>query len=127
MDYEKEYKEARERAKEYSASEVVKNIIEYIFPELKESEDEKVKKAIKYSLDYMFTNNTTIFEVNKEQCIAWLEKQSELKPVSWTEEDEKTVGNLLSELSNLSTRNLIKEETRKKYTDWLKSLRPQNN
>ena len=51
-----------------------------LFPELEESEDERIKKAIKYGLDYVFTNNTTVCETTKEQCLAWLEKQGEKKP-----------------------------------------------
>jgi hypothetical protein len=59
---------------------VSQEVAEKYFPELKESEeseDERVKKAIKYGLDYVFTNNTTIYETTKEQCLAWLEKQGE--------------------------------------------------
>lgn len=55
--------------------------------ELKESEDEKIKKAIKYGLDYVFTNNTTVYETTKEQCLAWLEKQGHMldpdKVIEW--------------------------------------------
>ena len=60
-----------------------------LFPELEESEDERIKKAIKYGLDYVFTNNTTIYETTKEQCLAWLEKQGE-KP-TWSEEDIRKI------------------------------------
>ena len=59
---------------------VSQEVAEKYFPELKESkesEDERVKKAIKYGLDYVFTNNTTVYETTKEQCLAWLEKQGE--------------------------------------------------
>ena len=41
-------------------------------------------------------------------------------------EDEKLVKNLISTLSNLYARNLIEKETKEKYTNLLKSLRPQN-
>ena len=44
---------------------------------IEESEDERIKKAIKYGLYYVFTNNTTVYETTKEQCLAWLEKQGE--------------------------------------------------
>jgi hypothetical protein len=47
MDYEKKYKDAFERAKEnYHAGCLVPALLEYIFPELKESENEKIKKEI---------------------------------------------------------------------------------
>ena len=45
------------------------------FPELKESMEEKIIKAIKYGLDHVFTNNTTVYETTKEQCLSWVEKQ----------------------------------------------------
>ena len=64
----------------------------FFIPELKESEeseDERIKKAIKYGLDYVFTNNTTVYETTKEQCLAWLERQGE-KP-TWSEEDIRKI------------------------------------
>lgn len=63
---------------------VSQEVAEKYFPELKESEeseDERVKKAIKYGLDYVFTNNTTVYETTKEQCLAWLEKRGEQNKV----------------------------------------------
>lgn len=56
---------------------VSQEVAEKYFPELKESEDIRIIKAIKYGLDHVFTNNTTVFEVTKEQCLSWLEKQGE--------------------------------------------------
>ena len=56
---------------------VSQEVAEKYFPELKESESLRIIKAIKYGLDHVFTNNTTIFEVTKEQCLSWLEKQGE--------------------------------------------------
>ena len=50
MDYEKKYKEALERAKIWkyksSLSKDEQAILDAIFPELKESEDEKIKKDL---------------------------------------------------------------------------------
>lgn len=46
------------------------------------------------------------------------------KPVEWSDEDEKMIANLRSTLANLSVRGLIKKETERKYSAWLKSLRP---
>ena len=74
MDYEKKYKEALERAKQFSETpylEDSKGIVEYIFPELQESEDERIRKSL---IDML---------KNDEKCylkeIAWLEKQGEQK------------------------------------------------
>ena len=72
----KAYDEAIERAKEELGSGCFnKGSIEYIFPELKESEDEKSKKWI---LEYFYDGLRKSDEQFKEQfktAIAWLEKQ----------------------------------------------------
>ena len=66
MDYEKLYNEAIERAKKHCADYVV----ETIFPELAESEDEKIRGAI---IDHLKDNNLI-------EWANWLEKQGEQKP-----------------------------------------------
>ena len=77
MDYEKAYKEALERAKEefYASNSFGKGTIEYIFPELAESEDERIRKDIivlvKDWWDRVNKDNIS----TKETMIAWLEKQ----------------------------------------------------
>jgi hypothetical protein len=48
-----------------------------------------------------------------------------LFPELMESEDEKLIKNLISTLSNLYARNLIEKETKEKYTNWLKSIRPQ--
>lgn len=49
----------------------------HILPELAESEDEKIRRAIRICIDSVFANSDTVYEVNKEQILAWLEKQDE--------------------------------------------------
>ena len=73
MDYEKAYEEAMERAKAGMP-------IDEVFPELKESEDEKIRKAIvKYFKSYSKTENIVSYNgVATEDIIAYLEKQKEL-------------------------------------------------
>ena len=53
--------------------------LETLIPELKESEDEKIRNRILLSLekDLMATKNSGCDTQDLEQCIAWLEKQSE--------------------------------------------------
>lgn len=49
MDYERKYKLALERARqfiEHPLQEDSANIVEHIFPELEESEDERIRKTI---------------------------------------------------------------------------------
>ena len=88
MDNEKKYKDALERAKEikeimYSnlSTESCKAVSEYIdaiFPELAESEDERIINAI-----ISFLRMTSLYSSNgckKPEMIAWLEKQKEQEP-----------------------------------------------
>lgn len=80
MDYEKMYNEAQERAKRILCNlpEGAASIsdIENIFPELRESEDERIRKAIIKSIE----EDSSVYEqeVSKEQMLAYLEKQKEL-------------------------------------------------
>ena len=78
MDYEKAYNKALERAKKwYNAPNADKiptyanRIIVELFPELKESEDKKIRGAI---IDHLKDNNLI-------EWAAWLEKQGEEKPI----------------------------------------------
>lgn len=85
MNYEKKYEEALERAKNLhkDAIEMGENIrakqCEIIFPELKESEDEKIRKAL-----IRFHKSTIDVDgIKGEDIIAWLEKQG----TSYTKRD----------------------------------------
>ncbi len=86
MDYEKKYKEALERAKEqlesarafdYKEGQIahdIRTVTYAIFPELKESEDEKIKNE----LAHYFTKGKeylSLCSFSKEEILAWLEKQ----------------------------------------------------
>ena len=75
MEYEKKFKEALERAKVAHKDEDrhLKATLERIFPELKESEDEKMRKSIIYAL-----RNGGFYSKDKtDEAIAWLEKQKD--------------------------------------------------
>ena len=79
MNYEKLYKEALERAKEYltpNTPECVDtlSVITTIFPELKESEDEKVRKGI---IELVKQSSEILNKKNQERMLVWLEKQSD--------------------------------------------------
>lgn len=81
MDYEKKYKEALERARQFSEhplQEDSSNIVEYIFPELRESENERTRKEIISFLQ--LPHKQFVGERKQEKWIAWLEKQGEQKP-----------------------------------------------
>lgn len=81
MDYEKNYKEALERAEQLYAEDCsaeAKDACEYIFPELAENEDERIRKAL---IEH-FTNYEVCFNdgTHSSNVLAWLEKQKDWKP-----------------------------------------------
>ena len=100
MDYEKKYKEALERTKSWVKGEhpeyfrETQKAAEFIFPELKESEDEKIRKEIKELVMQPTWKTEKEFNRRKE-LIAWLEKQVEQKPAEWSVFDAKK-GDILS-------------------------------
>jgi hypothetical protein len=74
----KAYDEALERAKQLYVDgmpQISRNTTEYIFPELKKSEDERIRGAI---IDHLKDNNLT-------EWAAWLEKQGEQKEINLIE------------------------------------------
>ena len=81
MDYEKKYKEALERANEYhfdGAKQCIIDTLEYIFPELMESEDERIRKGIKSILEHYKESGEIVCPypfVSIDEARAWLEKQ----------------------------------------------------
>ena len=80
-DYKKKYEEALKRAKDvytyYSDDTEQLRKIESIFPELAESEDEKIRKVL-----IKFHKSTIDIDgIKGEDILAWLEKQGEQKSV----------------------------------------------
>ncbi len=101
--YEKKYKEALERARlkrdEYKRLDGDKSFvpqdIESIFPELKESEDERIRrKFIKALKECGFTHFNEEFTV--QEALTWLEKQGEQKPTEWSEHQHKLLNYAIS-------------------------------
>lgn len=91
MDYEKAYKKALERARnvhKYSSDIAEIKRMEYIFSELAESEDDKIRNFISNELTCL--RATTGKGSNRYEeltnAIAWLEKQSEQKSYGQREE-----------------------------------------
>jgi hypothetical protein len=73
--------------------------LNYIFPELKESEDERVRnKLIEFFKGY-FPDEEWWGNITQEDIIAYLEKQGEQKPAEWSEEDEKISSAIIKRLS----------------------------
>ena len=77
MDYEKAYKDALERAKEFQKSKDGLCVLtaESIFPELKESEDEKIRKWLLDTITQIPNDSIEWEVINKADVLAWLEKQ----------------------------------------------------
>ena len=82
MNYENKYNNALERARDYYKANLTLNkadenaVLEDIFPELKESEDEKIRKRIIHALhgDVLDMEETT-------KALAWLEKQESVEEI----------------------------------------------
>ena len=84
MDYEKKYKEALERARKIHNEHQAQcfDVMVKVFPELKESEDERIRKAL---INVFSTHQgyEVFFGASVEDILAWLEKQGqESKKVS---------------------------------------------
>lgn len=127
--YEKKYKEIVgliKKAYLYAQTDSTKAVLEEIFPELSESEDEKVRKELIDAIQGLWVNDALPMPLSlkrKDEWLAWLEKQGEKKP-AWSEEDEQHIDSLLKRLDGLCrneferTRFAINEDG-----DWLKSLK----
>ena len=83
MNYEKAYKDALERMKSWARGEhpecftEAQKAAEFIFPELAESEDEMIRKAL-----IRFHKSTIDIDgIKGEDILAWLEKQGKQKPI----------------------------------------------
>ena len=77
-------KKIAERVYDNGSTVINRNDLEEMFPALKESEDEKIMKCIEDLIkENTFSN---IYGVTKDDCLTWLEKQGEQKPVEWSEE-----------------------------------------
>ena len=76
MDYEQKYKELVgkiEKAYLYAQTNSTKTVLEDIFPELAESEDERIRKEI----FHFVLENTLSTDMRQHRWLAWLEKQGE--------------------------------------------------
>ena len=84
MDYKQKYEDALSKAKEIytreDATDGGKKILESMFPELKETEDERIRRNIINFLTYGVSIADLASLRDREECIAWLEKQTEQKP-----------------------------------------------
>ena len=99
MDYEKKYNEVLEKAKglvDFCSNNELKTL-EYVFPELKESEDCEIMNAIKEAVITLSDSPL------KNKCLAWLEKQGEQKPTDKVEPKFKVRDWVILTAGKLST------------------------
>lgn len=77
MNYEQRYKEILEAVKELQednpCDDGINKWVEDKFPELREAENEKIRKEIIQSI------KDNMIVTHKEKCLAWLEKQGQVK------------------------------------------------
>lgn len=98
MSQEDKFKEAQRLYETANADQ--RYVLESLFPELKETEDEKIRKDLITFLDEIWHlgKNANFDKWDKSDCsnwIAWLEKQGEQKPVEWSEKDEHKVKDII--------------------------------
>ena len=111
MDYEKKYKEALERAKELHGTVAAgRDFLAEIFPELAESEDERIREWLITQLQNNYMGNYWAI-----QAIAYLEKQKEHQKKTDAPEEKSVGGNFLS-----SHKDKILYEIAQDYVDGVK-------
>ena len=102
--------------------------LETLFPELKESEDERIRKEM---IDFMSSQLKSLMppcpsNETLKTWIAWLEKQGVQKP-AWSEEDEKMLNDIIVGLTSMEQRIFTHDVQGKTQIqgriDWLKSLK----
>ena len=104
---------------------ISQEIAETIFPELKESDDERIRRDIITTLSIGVSCEESALHpgahTTLKEAIFWLKKQDGQKP-AWSEEDEDMVDNIFKAIQHLLKENEswnFLEDAR----DWLKSLK----
>ena len=124
MDYEKAYRESFEAAKGLhdAGNALTKKQMEIVFPQLAESEDERIRKTLihivkgacdKYGIKYRGD------DITEEKLLAYLEKQKEQKSVQSDVEREyvRTLKSLISDF--LRGKEEVDREYYQQIYDWL--------
>ena len=93
MDYEKKYKNALTIAQsrfKIEKDESVLTCLGMMFPELRENDDERIRKAFICGLknDIAEHRYETIYGIKLREALAWFEKQKEQKPVEKPSKEE---------------------------------------
>ena len=123
--YKEKYEQALAKAKEqynYPCMRSCMGILEEIFPELKESEDEKIRKEI-----VRFIRMEVEDEIVGNKWLAWLGKQKgNIGGISsnseWSKEDETGLTNTIIMLKEGASLHFIEEDITKAVV-WLQSIK----
>lgn len=123
------YDEALAKAKEqynYPCMRSCMGILEEIFPELKESEDEKMRKELIRAFKSL--NTIKVWNgIERTDILAWLEKQAEQKS-AWSIDDEQYLLVCKNALAKYQTTDKWDAGIISRWLeDKLKPLRPQNH
>lgn len=119
MIQEEKFKEAKKLYESANADQ--KYVLESLFPDLKESEDERIRKEI-----VRFIRMEVEDEIVGNKWIAWLKKQDNQKSI-WHNEDEKNCQGILDEIeANKSEAPEYDIDTYNRFVNWLKSIRHKN-
>lgn len=97
MNYEEFNKGCFEEAKRLykTANADQRYVLESLFPELAESEDERIRKHLIDCVTRTIPEADAFKEISKEQILAWLEKQGEQKSIWHNEDEEPQRGRLI--------------------------------
>ena len=123
----KAYDEALEKARQlcaYPTSKPFISDLQDLFPELSESEDERIRKEIISFLTYYHTGHGNSVKYD-DGWIAWLEKKGEQKSAEWSEEDSPyydDICEILIIILHSESHNYNKDAI-KKDLDWFESLK----
>ena len=152
MDYEKKYKDALEKMKSWVRGEhpecfsEAQKAAEFIFPELRESEDERIRKGIVETIKQC--PDTFLNPKNRNKMLAYLEKQKEQKPAErfaeareeyevewsrkevvdidhWSGGDDAMLESILSDINYATPPYKKGNDEYIRKIAWVKSLRPQ--
>lgn len=122
MDNKDKLELARDWYNDQSATKKEKVLLENLFPELKENEDERIRKAIRNHIIGYDPNNEILVKeegISEKQMLAWLEKQRERE---WNTDEKDKITNLKIFIAKCKGFN---RENIQKAFDMIDSLKPQ--
>ena len=106
-------------------NEKIKAAFEFFVPELRKSEDERIRHALIEFLREAYSRGNAPEECAK--WIVWLDQPKEQKPAEWSEEDSIMLDSILCVIEEWESNQSEKEKEYYGATpkaDWLKSLCP---